>query len=66
MKKRLILGVFLIFLIVKLIIENSKKLMFQKLKIKKKIKNEFFLLILIILITAISTGYHNYSKKKIA
>tara|TARA_B100001057_G_scaffold292032_1_gene292087 strand:+ start:255 stop:1547 length:1293 start_codon:yes stop_codon:yes gene_type:complete len=40
--------------------------MFQKYKIKLKIKNEFFLLFLVLLITIISTGYHNYSKKKIA
>jgi len=40
--------------------------MFQRLKIKVKIKNEFFLLFLVLLITVISTGYHNYSKKKIA
>tara|TARA_B100000674_G_scaffold475048_1_gene467699 strand:- start:1445 stop:2737 length:1293 start_codon:yes stop_codon:yes gene_type:complete len=40
--------------------------MFQKYKIKVKIKNEFFLLFLVLLITIISTGYHNYSKKKIA
>ena len=40
--------------------------MFHRLKIKVKIKNEFFLLFVVLLITAISTGYHNYSKKKIA
>tara|TARA_B100001057_G_scaffold497739_1_gene602712 strand:+ start:52 stop:1344 length:1293 start_codon:yes stop_codon:yes gene_type:complete len=40
--------------------------MFHRLKIKIKIKNEFFLLFLVLLITVISTGYHNYSKKKIA
>ena len=41
--------------------------MFHKLKIiKVKIKNEFFLLFLVLLITVLSTGYHNYSKKKIA
>ena len=40
--------------------------MFHKLKLKVKIKNEFFLLFLVLLITVISTGYHNYSKKKIA
>tara|TARA_B100000035_G_scaffold310143_1_gene317447 strand:- start:131 stop:1423 length:1293 start_codon:yes stop_codon:yes gene_type:complete len=40
--------------------------MFHRLKIKIKIKNEFFLLFVVLLITAISTGYHNYSKKKIA
>jgi len=40
--------------------------MFQRLKIKLKIKNEFFLLFLVLLITVVSTGYHNYSKKKIA
>ena len=40
--------------------------MFHRLKIKVKIKNEFFLLFVVLLITALSTGYHNYSKKKIA
>ena len=41
--------------------------MFYRLKITKvKIKNEFFLLFLVLLITVLSTGYHNYSKKKIA
>ena len=40
--------------------------MFQRLKIKLKVKNEFFLLFLVLLITIVSTGYHNYSKKKIA
>ena len=40
--------------------------MFHKLKIKAKIKNEFFLLFVILLVTVLSTGYHNYSKKKIA
>ena len=41
--------------------------MFHRLKIiKVKIKNEFFLLFLVLLITVLSTGYHNYSKKKIA
>jgi len=40
--------------------------MFHRLKIKIKIKNEFFLLFLVLLITVLSTGYHNYSKKKIA
>ena len=40
--------------------------MFHRLKIKVKIKNEFFLLFIVLLITAVSTGYHNYSKKKIA
>ena len=40
--------------------------MFHRLKIKLKIKSEFFLLFLIVLITVASTGYHNYSKKKIA
>ena len=39
--------------------------MFHRLKIKVKIKNEFFLLFVVLLITALSTGYHNYSKKKI-
>ena len=39
--------------------------MFQKLNLKIKIKNEFFLLFLVLSITVISTGYHNYSKKKI-
>ena len=41
--------------------------MFYRLKITKvKIKNEFFLLFLVLLITVLSTGYHNNSKKKIA
>ena len=40
--------------------------MFQRLKIKVKVKSEFFLLFLVLLITVVSTGYHNYSKKKIA
>ena len=40
--------------------------MFQILKLKLKIKNEFFLLFFVLLITVVSTGYHNYSKKKIA
>ena len=40
--------------------------MFHRLKIKVKIKNEIFLLFVVLLITALSTGYHNYSKKKIA
>ncbi len=40
--------------------------MFHRLKIKIKIKNEFFLLFLVLLVTVVSTGYHNYSKKKIA
>ena len=40
--------------------------MFQRLKLKVKIKNEFFLLFLVLLITVVSTGYHNYSKKKIS
>ncbi len=41
--------------------------MFHRLKITKvKIRNEFFLLFLVLLITILSTGYHNYSKKKIA
>ena len=40
--------------------------MFHRLKIKVKIKNEFFLLFIVLLITAVSTGYYNYSKKKIA
>ena len=40
--------------------------MFHRLKIKLKIKSEFFLLFLIVLITIASMGYHNYSKKKIA
>ena len=39
--------------------------MFHRLKIKVKIKNEFFLLFVVLLITVLSTGYHNYSKKKI-
>ena len=41
--------------------------MFYKLKtIKVKVRSEFFLLFLVLLITILSTGYHNYSKKKIA
>ena len=40
--------------------------MFQKLKTKIKIKNEIFLLFLVLLITIVSTVYYNYSKKKIA
>ena len=39
--------------------------MFQRLKKKLKVKNEFFLLFLVLLITIVSTGYHNYSKKKL-
>ena len=38
--------------------------MFHKLKTKIKIKNEIFLLFLILLITIISTAHHNYSKKQ--
>ena len=57
----------MIFLIVRVILKNSKKFMFYRLKITKiKIKNEFFLLFSVLLITVLSTGYHNYSKKKIA
>ena len=40
--------------------------MFQRIKTKIKIKNEIFLLFLVLLITIVSTAYHNYSKKKIA
>jgi len=40
--------------------------MFQKLKTKIKIKNEIFLLFLVLLITIVSTVYYNYSKEKIA
>ena len=40
--------------------------MFQKLRTKIKIKNEIFLLFLVLLITIVSTVYYNYSKKKIA
>jgi len=40
--------------------------MFQKLKTKIRIKNEIFLLFLVLLITIVSTVYYNYSKKKIA
>ena len=38
--------------------------MFEKLKTKIKIKNEIFLLFLVLLITIVSTAYHNYSKKR--
>ena len=40
--------------------------MFQRFKTKIKIKNEIFLLFLVLLITIISTAYHNYSKEKTA
>ena len=40
--------------------------MFQRIKTKIKIKNEIFLLFLVLLITIVSTAHHNYSKKKIA
>ena len=40
--------------------------MFQKLRTKIKIKNEIFLLFLVLLITIVSTVYYNYSKEKIA
>ncbi len=57
----------MIFLIDRVILKRSKKnLMFHRIKTKIKIKNEIFLLFLVLLITVISTGYHNYSKKKIA
>lgn len=38
--------------------------MFEKLKTKIRIKNEIFLLFLVLLITIVSTAYHNYSKKR--
>ena len=40
--------------------------MFHRFKTKFKIKNEIFLLFLVLLITIISTAYHNYSKEKTA
>ena len=40
--------------------------MFQRFKTKIKIKNEIFLLFLVLLITIISTAHHNYSKEKTA
>ena len=40
--------------------------MFEKLKTKIKIKSEIFLLFLVLLITIVSTAYHNYSKKRTA
>ena len=40
--------------------------MFERLKTKIRIKNEIFLLFLVLLITIVSTAYHNYSKKRTA
>jgi len=54
----------LIFQIVRVILKKSKNLMFEKLKTKIRIKNEIFLLFLVLLITIVSTAYHNYSKKR--
>tara|TARA_B100001057_G_scaffold177768_1_gene178555 strand:+ start:259 stop:1551 length:1293 start_codon:yes stop_codon:yes gene_type:complete len=39
--------------------------MINKLKLKFKVKNEILALFILIIITLISTGYHNYTKKKI-
>ena len=39
--------------------------MINKLKLKFKVKNEILALIILIIITSISTAYHNYTKNKI-
>ena len=39
--------------------------MINKLKLKFKVKNEILALIILIIVTSISTAYHNYTKNKI-